>query len=111
MTDNWKSYICNVNDSVASIFVNLGLRDEVPILSKTWLLWTWVYFQSPRSDGLSDSAEAPTLFKIEDALDSNIARYCRAIASVFINPPTLLWTRDKQLRKVTEALGIHARLP
>jgi predicted nucleic acid-binding protein len=33
------------------------------------------------------------------------------IASVFINPPTVLWTRDKQLRKVTEALGIHARLP
>ena len=32
------------------------------------------------------------------------------IASVFINPPTLLWTRDKQLRKVAEALGIHANL-
>jgi len=29
------------------------------------------------------------------------------IASVFINPPTLLWTRDKQLRKVAEGLGIH----
>ncbi len=33
------------------------------------------------------------------------------IASVLINPPTLLWTRDKQLRKVAEALGIHANLP
>ena len=33
------------------------------------------------------------------------------IASVFLNPPALLWTRDKQLRKVTEALGIHASLP
>jgi predicted nucleic acid-binding protein len=33
------------------------------------------------------------------------------IASVLINPPTLLWTRDKQLRKVAEALGIHASLP
>ena len=33
------------------------------------------------------------------------------IASVFINPPTLLWTRDKRLRKAAEALGIHARLP
>jgi predicted nucleic acid-binding protein len=33
------------------------------------------------------------------------------IASVLINPPTLLWTRDKQLRKVSEALGIHASLP
>jgi predicted nucleic acid-binding protein len=33
------------------------------------------------------------------------------IASVLINPPTLLWTRAKQLRKVSEALGIHASLP
>lgn len=33
------------------------------------------------------------------------------IASVLINPPTLLWTGDKQLRKVAEGLGIHATLP
>ncbi len=33
------------------------------------------------------------------------------IASVLINPPTLLWTRDKQLRKVAKALGIHTNLP
>src|SRR5208282_349470 len=71
--------ICNVNDSIASIFVNLGLRDEIPILSKTWLLWTWVYFQIPKPDGLSDGKEAPTLFKIEDALDLHISRTCRAI--------------------------------
>jgi predicted nucleic acid-binding protein len=32
------------------------------------------------------------------------------IASVFVNPSTLLWTRDKRLRKVAEALGIHASL-
>jgi len=32
------------------------------------------------------------------------------IASVFINPSTLLWTRDKQLRKVGEVLGIHASM-
>ncbi len=33
------------------------------------------------------------------------------IASVFLGPSTLLWTRDKQLRKVAEAVGIHASLP
>jgi len=33
------------------------------------------------------------------------------IASVFISPSTFLWTRDKRLRKATEALGIHANLP
>jgi hypothetical protein len=32
------------------------------------------------------------------------------IASIFLNPPTILWTRDKQLRKVAEDLGIHANL-
>jgi predicted nucleic acid-binding protein len=32
------------------------------------------------------------------------------IASVLINSPTLLWTRDKPLRKVAEALAIHANL-
>lgn len=30
------------------------------------------------------------------------------IASALINPPTLLWTKDKPLRKAAEALGIHA---
>lgn len=32
------------------------------------------------------------------------------IASVFLNPPTSLWTKDKPLRRVAEALGIHAAL-
>lgn len=32
------------------------------------------------------------------------------IASMFINSSTLLWTRDKRLRKAAEALRIHANL-
>jgi len=32
------------------------------------------------------------------------------IASVFINPSTVLWTRDKRLRHAAEGLGIHAML-
>jgi predicted nucleic acid-binding protein len=32
------------------------------------------------------------------------------IASMFLDPPTRLWTRDKKLRKTSEALGIHASL-
>ena len=79
MAENWKPYLCNVNDKIASMFVNLGLRSEVPITSKPWLLWTWVSFQAPRADGLSDGKEAPTLFKIEDALDAYVSHACRAI--------------------------------
>jgi predicted nucleic acid-binding protein len=32
------------------------------------------------------------------------------IASVLINPSTLLWTRDQRLRKAAERLGLHANL-
>jgi predicted nucleic acid-binding protein len=32
------------------------------------------------------------------------------IASAFINSPTLLWTKDRRLRKVAEFFGVHARL-
>ena len=32
------------------------------------------------------------------------------LASVLINPSTLLWTRDKRLRKAAAGLGIHANL-
>ena len=33
------------------------------------------------------------------------------IASVLINPPIVLWTRDKRLSDIAEALGIRANLP
>jgi predicted nucleic acid-binding protein len=33
------------------------------------------------------------------------------LASIFLNPPTLLWTRGKRLRSLAETLGIHASLP
>ena len=32
------------------------------------------------------------------------------IASILLSPPTLLWTRDKPLRRVAGALRIHAAL-
>lgn len=33
------------------------------------------------------------------------------IASVLIDAPTLLWTKDKRLRRAAENLGLHASLP
>jgi uncharacterized protein (TIGR01619 family) len=79
MKENWRSYFCNVNDSLASILVDLGLEGEAPIASKPWLLWTWVYFRSPRADGLWDSTEFPTLSKMEDSLTSEVSRACGAV--------------------------------
>lgn len=81
MAENWKPYLCTVNGKIASIFVDLGLRSEAPILAKPFLLWAWVYFQHPRPDGLSDGKEAPILYKIEDCLNSCVSSACQAIPS------------------------------
>jgi hypothetical protein len=32
------------------------------------------------------------------------------IASIFLNPSTLLWTNDQRLRGIAEAFGLHASL-
>jgi uncharacterized protein (TIGR01619 family) len=76
---DWNSYLCKVNDEPASVFLNLGLHEHAPIGSKTWLLWVWVYFNSPRNDGLSSSDEAPLLYKIEDQLVPAVSDRCGAV--------------------------------
>ena len=81
MTETWKSYFCNVNDELASIALDLGLRPDAPMATKPWLLWVWIYMRSPRPDGLSASSEFDVLAKIEDELSKELGRACEAIQS------------------------------
>lgn len=68
MSDQWDFYFANVNEKLASLFVDIGIREIAPDASRPWLLWVWVYFNHPREDGLSSAQEAETLFHIEDSL-------------------------------------------
>jgi len=68
MTDEWDSYFANVNNELASLFVDLGIRESVPDPLRPHLTWCWVYMNQPRPDGLSSGDEAPMLGTIEDDL-------------------------------------------
>jgi hypothetical protein len=81
MKHDWNSYICNVNGSVASIFLNLALHDEAPIPDNRWLLWVWLYLRHPRLDGLSDGVELDRLVEIESKLSELMLLNCNAILS------------------------------
>jgi uncharacterized protein (TIGR01619 family) len=81
MPSGWNSYLCNVNDNLASILLNLDLRGSAPDAAKPHLLWVWVYFQHPRPDGLSSREEFDTLNSIQDKLTASIEQRCRAILS------------------------------
>jgi regulator of RNase E activity RraB len=67
-----------MGDALVSIFVDLGIRPEVPIEARPWLLWVQVEMHSPRADGLSSAEEAPKLKEIGDTLDATVCALCGA---------------------------------
>ena len=78
MSDEWDFYFARVNDTVSSIFVDLGIRPEAPVEKRPWLLWVWVEMQSARVDGLSSTDEAPVLNDMGAALDKVVSANCDA---------------------------------
>lgn len=78
MSDEWDFYFARVNDALSSIFVDLGIRAEVPIEKRPWLLWVWIQLQAAKPDGLSTNEEARKLNEIGEALDSMVSPTCGA---------------------------------
>lgn len=68
MPDTWESYFARVNGELASLFVNLGLRDSIPDSSRPHLVWVWVYMNNAKEDGLSSAGETPALLSLEEDL-------------------------------------------
>lgn len=79
MPENWKSYFCNVNDKFSSIALNLALEEHAPMPDKPWLLWVWIYLQSPSDKGMTTSQEFPAISAIEDELTKQTAEKCGGI--------------------------------
>src|SRR5687768_17168109 len=78
VSDDWDFYFARVNGAVSSIFVDLGVRPDVPLEKRPWLLWVFVDLQAPNAEGMSTQEEAPTLHDIGDALSATIAPACGA---------------------------------
>jgi len=79
MPEEWNFYLCKVNDVLASIALDLGLQNQIPDLTKSELLWVWVYFKFPRPDGLSSSSEFDTLVAIEKQLTECLKQNFRGL--------------------------------
>jgi len=86
----------------------LGLSEKRPLHERTKTLALLDLLPQVRVAQLSEvrtTIEARRLYSLGIGLTD-----AHLIASVFINSPTLLWTRDKRLRRAAEGLGIHASL-
>lgn len=74
--EEWEFYFSNVNDKLASILVDLGLKKVAPLADKQNVVWILINMNNPREDGLSSQEESELLGDIEDALvDKIISKY------------------------------------
>jgi uncharacterized protein (TIGR01619 family) len=78
MSNKWDFYFTKIEDHAASIFVDMGIHDDVPDLNRPVMFEIDMPFLTPREDGLSMNDEADTLFAIEDALSEQILRVAKA---------------------------------
>lgn len=70
--EDWDFYFSNIDDNLASIFVDLGLNTVAPMKDKPNVVWISFKMISPMEDGLSSREEYDILCDIEDTLVTQI---------------------------------------
>lgn len=78
MSDEWDFYFARVNGAVSSIFVDLGIRPDVPLEKRPWLLWVFVDLRAPNAEGLATNEEGPRLHELGESLDAVVSAVCGA---------------------------------
>ena len=68
----WDFYMLNVDDKIASIYLDLGLKNIAPISGKENIFWISIKMNNPRENGLSSQNESSKLWEIEDSIEEQI---------------------------------------
>ena len=48
MSNDWDFYSCRVDDKPASIFVDLGIRRDVPLSGRPYMAFVRLFMRAPR---------------------------------------------------------------
>jgi hypothetical protein len=72
MVEDWDSYLLRVDDKPASIYLNLGLARDAPLISQPNMTYVRVVMRQPRPDGLSSQEEFEALIELEDQLTERL---------------------------------------
>lgn len=74
MTD-WNFYQANVNESIASIYLDLHFNQIAPIADYPKSAWYWIKMENPRDDGLSSDEDFDDLYVHEDELEAHLKKF------------------------------------
>ncbi len=82
MSVEWDFYFCQVENHPASIFVDLGIREDVPLADLGDVAFLRVRIRQPRADGLPGKEEYDRVSEIEDAVLQTLSNAKRKIMYV-----------------------------
>lgn len=66
--EEWNFYMTNIEDKLASIYIDLELHKHIPLKEKSNLCWIAIKLNNPTENGLTTNEESKTLFEIEDKI-------------------------------------------
>lgn len=72
MRGQWEFYICPVDTYLASIALDIGLAEELPMEKMDWLIAISIELQQPVEGGFTSPEEYPILSAIEEKLSAAI---------------------------------------
>ena len=70
MTDNWDSYLCEINQRPASILVDLGIVSQAPLPQFPCMGYVNIALKHPDENGFPRREEYETLIVVEDTLEA-----------------------------------------
>ena len=74
MSNEWEFFQCQMEGGPASIFLDVGIKTDLPLAGFDKLLNIRLHLKSPREDGLSSSEEYPALCDLEDEIEEVLAQ-------------------------------------
>jgi len=99
LKSEWEFYPCRVDDAPASIMVDLGLADYLPVLRESWLYVVQIPMLSADAHGMGSADETVSFRPLQDAIvESLVACGLRQIGRLrnhglwqlsFMGPPQL----------------------
>lgn len=74
MRGQWEFYMCPVDDYLASIALDIGISEELPLAGMDWLVAVSVLLEQPVTGGFTSPEEYPILCEMEEKLASSVEK-------------------------------------
>ena len=68
MSDNWDAYLTQIEDSITSILLDMGIANDAPDPQRTWLLRIFIPLQSPDKHGMATNEEFAAIQPLEEGI-------------------------------------------